>query len=147
MDQAARLKQSADLTDVATDLAGLLWAEDEDVPPIASILDEPAAQGSLKAVAAARRAGAHRIEAFTLAPPPARSAAWPAVGTAQIWPERSVPVDCPTDPSPAQSPLAEPSSPPALPDPPPHVGGVSGVPGPAAGLLWSVRRRITRPQS
>jgi len=147
IDQAARLKRSSDLTEVATDLAGLLWAECEDVPPIASILDDPAAQGSLEAVAAARRAGARRIEASTLAPPPARSAAWPASGEAKIWPERSVPVDRPTDSPPGQSPSAGTSGPPAAPGPSPHVGKLSGVPGPAASLFWSVRRRITRPQS
>lgn len=61
--QAGRLEQSAELTDVATDLAGLLWAECEDVPRIATILEEPAAQAALEAVAEARRLAAARLAA------------------------------------------------------------------------------------
>ena len=147
IDQAARLKQSADLIEVATDLAGLLWAEDEDVPPIASILDEPAAQGSLEAVAAARRAGARRLAVSTLALPAARSAASPRPGQTKIWPERSVRVDRPADPPPAESPSAEPISAMTSPGPLPPSGKAFGLARPAANLLWIVRRRITRPQT
>ena len=60
-DMVGRLEQSADLTEVATDLAALLWAEYEDVPRIATILDEPAAQAALEAVAEARRVAAGRL--------------------------------------------------------------------------------------
>ena len=60
-DMVVRLEQSADLTEVATDLAALLWAECEDVPPIATILNEPAAQAALEAVAEARRVAAGRL--------------------------------------------------------------------------------------
>ena len=144
IDQAARLKQSADLTEVATDLAGLLWAEYEDVPPIASILEEPAAQGSLEAVAAARRAGARRLAVSTLALPAAVS---PRPGHTKIWPERLVPVDRPADLPPAESPSAGPISAVASPGPAPPSGKASGVARPVANLLWIVRRRITRPQT
>jgi hypothetical protein len=51
----SRLEESAELNEVATDLAGLLWAECTDVPPIATILEESAAQAALEAVAEARR--------------------------------------------------------------------------------------------
>ncbi|HEV8116640.1 MAG TPA: hypothetical protein VGP53_10415, partial [Acidimicrobiales bacterium] len=67
-DMVVRLEQSADLTEVATDLAALLWAECEDVPRIATILDEPAAQAALEAVAEARRLAAG---AWPTAPAPA----------------------------------------------------------------------------
>jgi len=60
-DMVVRLEQSTDLTEVATDLAALLWAECEDVPRIATILGEPAAQASLEAVAEARRVAAGRL--------------------------------------------------------------------------------------
>jgi len=60
-DMVVRLEQSADLTEVATDLAALLWAECEDVPPVATILDEPAARAALEAVAEARRVAAGRL--------------------------------------------------------------------------------------
>jgi len=60
----SQLEQSADLQEVATDLAGLLWAECEDVPRIATILEEPAVQGALEAVAAARRLAAQRLADF-----------------------------------------------------------------------------------
>jgi len=60
-DMVVRLEQSADLSEVATDLAALLWAEYEDVPRIATILDEPAAQAALEAVAEARRVAAGRL--------------------------------------------------------------------------------------
>lgn len=57
-----RLKQSAEATEVATDLAGLLWAECEEAPPIATMLEEPATQVMLEAVAEARRQAARRLE-------------------------------------------------------------------------------------
>ncbi len=60
-DMVGRLEQSADLTEVATDLAILLWAECADVPRIATILEEPTAQASLEAVAEARRVAAGRL--------------------------------------------------------------------------------------
>ena len=65
-----RLEQSADATEVATDLAGLLWAECEDVPPIVTILEEPATQAALEAVAEARRRAARRLTAEAGVPEP-----------------------------------------------------------------------------
>jgi len=67
--QVARLEQSAELDEVATDLAGLLWAECEDVPRIATIRGEPAAQAALEAVAEARRRAARRLAEGAVAPP------------------------------------------------------------------------------
>jgi len=61
--QVELLDQSADIAEVATDLAGLLWAECEDVPPIATILGEPATGAALEAVAEARRQAARRLAA------------------------------------------------------------------------------------
>jgi hypothetical protein len=57
----ARLEQSADLTEVAADLATLLWAECEEVPRISTIVEEPSAQAALEAVAEARREAARRL--------------------------------------------------------------------------------------
>lgn len=57
----ATLEQGAEPIEVATDLAGLLWAECEDVPPIATIVEEPSAQASLLAVIEARRLAARRV--------------------------------------------------------------------------------------
>ncbi|MEO5678076.1 MAG: hypothetical protein ABIS47_00220, partial [Acidimicrobiales bacterium] len=74
--QAIRLEQSADLTEVATDLAGLLWAECEDVPRIATILEEPATQAALEAVAEARRRAAQRLAAAVPPDAPAPAPAW-----------------------------------------------------------------------
>lgn len=65
--QISRLEESAAVTEVATDLAGLLWAECEDVPPIATILEEPATQAALEAVAEARRQAAGRLTAVAVA--------------------------------------------------------------------------------
>jgi len=81
--QVLRLEQSADLTEVATDLAGLLWAECEDVPLIATILEEPAARAALEAVAEARRCAGRRLaDAATscATTPGARPAAVPRPG-------------------------------------------------------------------
>ena len=70
--QAARFEANAELSEVATDLAGLLWAEWEDVPPIATILEEPAARAALEAVAEARRLEARRlVDGAAAASPPA----------------------------------------------------------------------------
>jgi len=63
--QITRLEQSSDGIEVATDLAGLLWAECEDVPTIATILEEPATQAALEAVAEARRVAAVRLSVGT----------------------------------------------------------------------------------
>jgi len=92
--QVVRLEQSADLTEVATDLAGLLWAEREDLPLIATILEEPAARAALEAVAEARRCAGRRlaegVASFTATtgsqaaapqPGPGRSARWAALLT------------------------------------------------------------------
>jgi hypothetical protein len=75
--QIVRLERSAEITEVATDLAALLWAECEDVPPIATILEEPETQAALEAVSEARRQAAARLaggaqpeEAPRLAPNP-----------------------------------------------------------------------------
>ncbi len=57
----ARLQASADVAEVASDLAGLLWAEGEDVPQIATILAEPAAREALDVVTEVRRLGARRL--------------------------------------------------------------------------------------
>ena len=79
---AARFEANAELSEVAIDLAGLLWAEWEDVPPIATILEEPAARAALEAVAEARRLEARRLAdgaavaspaTEPLVPPPAPS--------------------------------------------------------------------------
>ncbi len=59
--RVSRLEQSAEVTEVATDLAGLLWAECEDVPLIATILEEPASRAALEAVAEARRLASRRL--------------------------------------------------------------------------------------
>jgi hypothetical protein len=68
--QVTRLEQSAEVAEVAADLAGLLWAECADVPPIATILDEPATQAALEAVAEARRQAAARLSAVVPPSPP-----------------------------------------------------------------------------
>ncbi len=65
-----RIEQSAGLTAVATDLAGLLWAECEDVPRIDTILEEPAARAALEAVAEARRCAGHRLSVEAAASTP-----------------------------------------------------------------------------
>lgn len=59
--QVTRFEQSADLPEVAADLAGMLWAESADVPLITTLLEEPAAQAALEAVAEARRQAAARL--------------------------------------------------------------------------------------
>lgn len=56
-----RFEQSADLPEVAADLAGMLWAESADVPLITTLLEEPAVQAALEAVAEARRQAAARL--------------------------------------------------------------------------------------
>ena len=61
--QIARLENSAEAPEVAADLAGLLWAECEDVPPIAVLLEEPATRAALEAVSEARRLAAERLSA------------------------------------------------------------------------------------
>ena len=71
----ARLVHSARRTEVAGDLAALLWAECRDVPRIASILDEPEAQAALEAVSEARRRAGRRV-AEGIAPC-ARPEVWP----------------------------------------------------------------------
>ena len=68
---AARFEAAAELGEVAADLAGLLWAEWADVPPIATILEEPAAQAALEAVAEARRLEARRLAEGAAAASPA----------------------------------------------------------------------------
>ena len=71
--QIVRLEQSAEAPEVAADLAGLLWADCEDVPPIATILEEPATQAALEAVGEARRRAARRLAAeASPASPPSR---------------------------------------------------------------------------
>jgi hypothetical protein len=65
----SRLEQSAEASEVAADLAGLLWAECEDVPPILTILEEPATQAALEAVGEARRQASRRLTAEALAAP------------------------------------------------------------------------------
>lgn len=57
----ARLRASADVAEVAGDLAGLLWAEGEDVPQIATILDEPSVREALDVVTEARQLAARRL--------------------------------------------------------------------------------------
>ena len=56
-----RLEQSAELGEVAADLAGMLWAECADVPRITTLHEEPAAQAALEAVSEARRQAAARL--------------------------------------------------------------------------------------
>lgn len=61
--QVTRLEESAELSDVAADLAALLWAECANVPPIATILAEPSVAAALEAVAEARRVASARLAA------------------------------------------------------------------------------------
>lgn len=61
--QAMRFEESAQFSEIAADLAGLLWAEREEVPLIDTILGEPGAKAVLEGVAEARRRGARRLAA------------------------------------------------------------------------------------
>jgi len=83
--QIARLEESADVIEVATDLAGFLWAECEDVPPIATILGEPATQAALEAVAEARRVAASRLADARAAHAPAEVEARPTLPSLRRW--------------------------------------------------------------
>ncbi len=147
-DMVVRLEQSAALTEVAADLAALLWAECEDVPRIAAILDEPAAQAALEAVAEARRRAAGRL-ADGAAPRPAapQPAAQPRVASviSGSWPGPPPVAEAPAPvtvnaarPSPGghQAPL------PAL----TSVGGLGlrSAAGTAAAALVAVGRRLRR---
>jgi len=110
----ARLEQSADATEIATDLAGLLWAECEEVPPIDILLEEPSSRSALEAVAEARRHAARRLSAGVPAagPGPGRSsfAGRPAPAPATPVPARSPAVDAsapaPAPPTTAVAPAA-----------------------------------------
>ena len=56
-----RLEESAETVEVASDLAGLLWAEGQDVPPISTIIGEPELLPALDVIAKARHVAAHRL--------------------------------------------------------------------------------------
>lgn len=91
---AAAFEHSAGLTEVATDLAGLLWAECGEVPLIATIVQEPAARAALEAVAEARRLSGRRLAeeaaicstrtAHAHRPPDARPGSSQSVGWAAL---------------------------------------------------------------
>ena len=72
-----RLQQASEPVEVATDLAGLLWAESEDVPLIETILAEPGTRAALEAVAEARRQAADRLARSTPVPEAAAPEAEP----------------------------------------------------------------------
>lgn len=56
-----RLEESAEAIEVASDLAGLLWAEGQDVPPISTIISEPDLLPALDVIAKARHVAARRL--------------------------------------------------------------------------------------
>ncbi len=157
-DLVVRLEQSADLTEVATDLAALLWAECEDVPRIAAILDEPVAQAALEAVAEARRvaagrladSAASRLAAVSVAASSAVRAPTVTAGEATVPPSREVrpEVVAPARPSiPSPSPVGHLTAPRPL----ASVGGLglrsaagAVAAGTVAAALVAVGRRVRR---
>lgn len=106
--QAVRFEESAQLSEIAADLAGLLWAEREEVPLIDTILEEPAARAALEGVAEARRRGARHLAAGK-SPSAGGSGAPPAgVATPAAVATLAAPPTDPAESSPRQSNRAAP---------------------------------------
>lgn len=128
---AARFEANAELSEVAIDLAGLLWAEWEDVPPIATILEEPAARAALETVAEARWVEARRLAGGAAAASPAAEPLVPPpapAGTGSIF-GRGVGLDARPAPASSGTRLAE------VPEPPPDTAVIPTSP-PALTRTW-----------
>lgn len=145
--QVTRFEQSADLPEVAADLAGMLWAECADVPLITTLLEEPAAQAALEAVAEARRQAAARLAGRDEPIRPAEPApALTLVSTAVALDPRAADVRAVADPARADPALATPqaTSATAAPHPSRRLQRAPILAGAVAAAVLLFNRRLRR---